>query len=231
MKKFFKLAQADPAGAALPPPPPPPPAAMGAPPPMPMPPLGGADPMAGLGSTPPPPAPAGTDRQEIIGPIKTITQIFYDMDVAKFIQNNLASDSKDLAELIWIDYGGKENGDVDPAHVGTRVEDDAKKTPEEAGKDRKSTEDSKWQRLEKGKTIGDIISYEDLGKMTEGLIYGVMQKANVAGAAPPGGAPPGGGLMASSKARIIIAKILEKQGDYYLSDTIIKEFFKNLSSN
>jgi hypothetical protein len=153
------------------------------------------------------------------------------MDVAKFIQNNLTVDSKDLAEKIWTDYGGDENGEVIPQNTGKRTEESAKNSPEDAGKERKATEDSKWERLEDGTTIGDIVSYEDLGKITEGLIYGVIQKANAAGAAPPGGAPPGGGLMASSKARIIIAKASEKLGDYYLSDTIIKDILKNLSSN
>jgi hypothetical protein len=82
--------------------------------------------------------------------------------------------------------------------------------------------------LEKGKTIEDIISYDDLGKVVEGLIFGVIQKASASAAAPPGAAPMGGGLLASNKARIIIAKALEKEYEFFLTDTIIKDILKSI---
>ncbi len=231
MKHFFKVAQvADPAAAAPPPPPPPePPAAPlggGMPPLGPTPPMG-ADLMGGMGAPPPPPPPSsGADRQEIIGPIKSLAQIFYDMDVAKFIQNNLHVDSDKLTKKIWTEYGGKENGKENSTNSGTRTEKNNDLSPEDAAKERKSTEESKWERFEKGKNIGDIISYDDLGKVVEGLIYGVVQKASAAAMAPPGGAPMGGGIMAANRARIIIAQALEKQGEFYLSDTIINNILK-----
>ena len=227
MKRFYKIAQlADPAAAAPPPPPPsaPPPALGEGMPPMPMPPMG-ADPMGGMGAPPPPAAPAG-DRQEIIGPIKSLAQIFYDMDVAKFIQNNLHIDHEKLAKKIWEEYGGKPNGDSNEANVGKRTEKNTELTPEDAAKERESTEQSKWQRFEKNKNISDIISYDDLGKVVEGLVYGVIQKASAAAAAPPGGGPMGGGIMAANKARIIIAQALEKQGEFKLSDTIINNILQ-----
>ena len=54
--------------------------------------LGGL-PDLGMALGVPPPAtpmagPTMGDRQEIIGPIESPTQIFYDMDVANFIENN-----------------------------------------------------------------------------------------------------------------------------------------------
>jgi len=230
MKHLFKVAQvADPAAAAPPPPPPPaPPAAplgggmppLGPPPPM------GADLMGGMGAPPPPPPSSGTDRQEIIGPIRSLAQIFYDMDVAKFIQNNLHVDNDKLTKKIWTEYGGKENGKANFANIGKRTDKNNDLSPEDAAKERKSTEESKWERFEKGKTIADVISYDDLGKVVEGLIYGVIQKSSAAAMAPPGGAPMGGGIMAANRARIIIAQALEKQGEYCLSDTIINDILE-----
>jgi hypothetical protein len=232
MKHFFKVAQlTDPAATPAPPPPPPPmdPGLGGGMPPSPMAPMGmppmGADPMGGMGAPPPTPQASG-DRQEIIGPIKSLAQIFYDMDVAKFIQNNLHVDHDKLTKKIWADYGGKENGKANFANVGKRTEKNNDLTPEEAAEERSSTEDSKWERFEKGKTIADVISYDDLGKVVEGLVYGVIQKASAAAAAPPGGAPMGGGIMAANKARIIIAQALEMQGEYQLSDTIINNILE-----
>ena len=179
------------------------------------------DPMAGL----PPSAPS--ERQEIIGPITSLSQIFYDMDVAKFIQNNLHIGPQKLTKKIWTDYGGKPDGKANFSNTGNRTEDNLKLSTDDASKERKDTEDSKWKRFEKNKTISDIISYDDLGKVVEGLIYGVIQKANASAAAPAGGAGgPMGGILASNKARIIIAKNLEKEGNYYLSDTIIKDLIK-----
>jgi len=241
MKKFLRVAQADPLAGGLPTTPPAPaPVAdpmaglgAGAPPATPLPGLSPsplADPMAGLGTTPAPPQTPGIERQEIIGPITSIAQIFYDMDIAKFIQNNLQINSDKLAKKIWLDYGGKENGQINQSNVGKRTDSNNELSPEKAAEERKNTDKSKWERLEKNKNIGDIISYDDLGKVVEGLIYGVVQKSNAASMAPPGGAPMGGGLMASNKARIIIAKNLEKQGQFKLSDTIIKELIKKLSS-
>lgn len=205
--------------------PPAPPMGLGAPP-MPTPlPGPGIDPMGGMGAPPPPPS--STERQEIIGPITSLSQIFYDMDIAKFIQNNLHIDSNELTQKIWSDYGGKENGKTDPDKTGNRTDKNLKLSPEDAAEERKSTEKSKWKRFQKNKNISDIISYDDLGKIVEGLIYGVVQKASSAAMAPAGAAPMGGGIMAANKARIIIAKNLENQGLYHLSDTIIKNILSN----
>jgi hypothetical protein len=193
------------------------------------PPMGGlSDPMAGPGMGAPAAPPPSGDRQEIIGPINSVAQIFYDMDVAKYIQNNLQVDSKKLSRKIWLDYGGKENGQADKSKIGDRTDTDLELSPEDAKKERDLTEKTKWKRLEKGKTIEDIISYDDLGKVVEGLIFGVIQKASASAAAPPGAAPMGGGLLASNKARIIIAKALEKEYEFFLTDTIIKDILKSI---
>lgn len=171
-------------------------------------------------------APAMGDRQEILGPIKSLTQIFYDMDIANFIENNIQFDSDDITRLVWAEYGGGKDGKKDNSKLGKRIDQNTDNSPEEAKNERDSTKNSKWERLEKGKSIEDIVSYSDLGKVVSGLMYGVTMKMIAQGAAPPGGgsAP----MMASNKARIIIAKNLDREYLFRESDTIINEIYKKL---
>ena len=191
---------------------------------------GGMPDMSSLFGAPAPPAapmaaPALGDRQEIIGPIESPTQIFYDMDVANFIENNLQFDADALAKKIWSEYGGTEEGRRDNAKLGERTDDFSDNPPEEAKAERESTEDTKWKRLKKGTSIEDIISLSDLGKMVSGLIYGVTQKIFSQGAAPVVG---GMGAMAANRARIVIAKNLEKEYLFKESDTIIKQLINKI---
>lgn len=227
MGKLFRAAQyasapADQAPSPAPPPVADPLAGMGGGMP-PMPPSMGmpTDPMAASAPAPMPPPPAG-ERQEIIGPISSPSQMFYDMDLARYIQNNLQLDADALAKKVWESYGGKPNGQPDASKIGTRTDSFTDHTPEQAQAERTATENSKWKRLEAGKTIADIVSYDDLGKIVSGLIFGVIQKVITQSMAPPGGA-----AMASNRARIIIAKNLEKEYLFKQSDAIIKEIFKN----
>ncbi len=188
----------------------------------------------GLPSPPPAPSapmasPTGGERQEILSPIESISQIFYDMDVVNFVENNLHINANELTRKIWLDYGGKENGKSDQTKVGQRTEEATDIEPDQAKKERDETEDSKWERLKSGKTIEDIISYADLGKMVEGIIFGVVQKVFTAGQAPAGGAGGGMPSFASNKARIIIAKNLEREYLFKQSDTMIKEIINKIN--
>ena len=61
--------------------------------------------------------------------------------------------------------------------------------------------------------------------MVSGLIYGVTQKIFLQGAAP---APGGMGAMAANRARIVIAKNLEKEYLFKESDTIIKQLINKI---
>jgi hypothetical protein len=194
--------------------------------------LGGMPDLSSMLGGPPAPsapmaAPAMGDRQEIIGPIESPTQIFYDMDVANFIENNLQFDADSLTKKIWLGYGGTEEGKKDNSKLGERTDDFADHSPEEAQAEREATEDSKWKRLKKGTSIEDIISFSDLGKMVSGLIYGVTQKIFAQGAAPVGGA--GGGMaMAANRARIILANNLDREYLFKESDTIIKQLINKI---
>jgi hypothetical protein len=230
---LFKKAQVQgdfPGAEAAPAPAPPPATPNMAPPAAPAPSLGGL-PDLGMALGAPPPAtpmagPTMGDRQEIIGPIESPTQIFYDMDVANFIENNLQFDADALAKKIWLEYGGTEDGKKDSSKLGKRSDEFSDNTPEQAQAEREATEDTKWERLIKGTSIEDIISFSDLGKMVSGLIYGVTQKIFAQGAAPAAG---GGGMaMAANRARIIIAKNLEREYLFKESDTIIKQLINKI---
>ncbi len=66
----------------------------------------------GLPSPPPAPStpmasPTGGERQEILSPIESISQIFYDMDVVNFVENNLHINANELTRKILLDHGGK----------------------------------------------------------------------------------------------------------------------------
>lgn len=229
----FKSAQVDPlAGGPALPPTPPPAAPLGAPMAPMMPPMGMADPtMPMAGAVPAPPPSQGSDvenRQEIIGPINSVAQIFYDSAISNFIQNNMQMDSEDIARKIWADYGGNEDGSANLSNIGKRTKENKKFSPEKAKEERDRTENSKWERLAEGLTIEDIVSFQDLGKLTQGLMYGIIMKAGAAAAAPPGGAPPALASIRANKFRIIIAKQLEKEYLFKESDTIIKDIYKNL---
>lgn len=195
----------------------------------------GAPDMGGMGLGAPPPAPApmaapaGGERQEIIGPIESVSQIFYDLDIVNFVENNLHINPSELTRKIWLDYGGKENGKADQTKKGKRTEDSVNNDPDKAKAEIDQTEDSKWERLKSGKTIEDVISYSDLGKMIEGVIFGVVQKAFAAGQAPAGATAGGMPSFASNKARIIIAKNLEREYLFRQSDTMIKEIINKIN--
>lgn len=159
-----------------------------------MPPLGG-DPMGGLGAPPggemgPPGDPTTSERPEISGPLKSIGEVLYDFNTEEYIALHPDKTEEEIAMQIWEDYGGSPNGiDGDPNKTGNRTEKDLQKSPEETKKERLETEDSKWERLEKGKNISDFTSLGELSGLMESMVFGMIKKYK----APAGGAPGGGG--------------------------------------
>lgn len=168
--------------------------------------------------------PTSGGRQEILGPIESPTQIFYDMDIANFIENNIHFSVDDLTKLIWEEYGGSEEGRKDPSKLGARSDNSAKASPEDAQAEREATEKTKWKRLPEGKSIEDIISYSDLGKIVSGLLYGITTKIALQSAAPAGGTA----MASTNRVRIIIAKNLDREYLFKQSDTIINEIYKKI---
>lgn len=177
-----RFAQAPPPDAAPP---------VGAPP-MAPPPMGGMPPppMGGMPGMPPPPgAPPSGPRQELIGPLDSVSKILYDYDIGTVVDGNAARDAEELALEVWKAYGGTEMGDDVESKTGNRTPESTKAAPEKQEAEHKATEDSRWQRLPFGKTIEDITTLDELSEILSGLILGAV-KAKAPAAAPPGGMPP-----------------------------------------
>ena len=84
------------------------------------------DPMAGLGA-PPPVAPtagpgmAGGNAEKIIRiPLTNLGLILADAQIEKKLMEDFEDNELDLANEIWIQYGGQENGGVVDSRVGKR---------------------------------------------------------------------------------------------------------------
>jgi hypothetical protein len=189
--KFIRLSQMPPAGAAPTAPAP----AMGAPP------MG--DPMMGAPMAGPMGAPMGVppmvqpmssppDRMEISSSLDTLGQILYDVDIKEFIANHVGEELENIAGQIWEMYGGDQRGNADPNKVGKRSEHTLE--GETAVKEREATENSRWERLPKGKIITDICSLDELQKSMSGSAMGTIkeniQEAGGGAAAAGGGMPP-----------------------------------------
>jgi len=160
--------------------------------PMAPPPMGGMPPppMGGMPGMPPPPgAPPSGPRQELIGPLDSVSKILYDYDIGTVVDGNAARDAEELALEVWKAYGGTEMGDDVESKTGNRTPESTKAAPEKQEAEHKATEDSRWQRLPFGKTIEDITTLDELSEILSGLIFGAV-KAKAPAAAPPGGMPP-----------------------------------------
>ena len=173
----------DPMGGGMPPMPP----GGGMPPPPggEMPPMGAAP----MGMPPGPPPPTGPPP--IAGPIDSIGEIVYDANLDKYIAEHTDEDENEIALSIWEDYGGNQDGTVDPDKKGRRSDADANRPPEAVQQEIKDTADRKWERLEDGKTVADITSLEELIGIMKTMIFGTVKKYSTPPAPPPGaGAPP-----------------------------------------
>lgn len=197
-------------------PPPPPPAAM--PPAMPAP-MGGMPPMPPAMAAPT----ANTPRQELVGPLDSVSKVLYDYDIGTAVDGNAARDAEDLALEVWKTYGGTDIGDGIESKSGERTDNSVKQSPEQQETEQKNTDDSRWKRLPKGKTIEDITSLEELSDILSGLVMGAV-KSKAAPPAPPGGMMPPMASVVSLLHRY--AKIAESRGSYGVADqldSILKE--------
>ena len=180
----------------------------------------GMDPMMGMGGAPTatmsaPGAPGG-QREEIGSPLNELGKILYDIDIQTIIFDKLGESAEDIALYVWTTYGGEETGTVNDLHIGKRIpRKDV--SPEDEEKEQKRTEDSRWERLPKDQTIGDITSLEELSDTIKGIALNVAKNVGKA----QGGGPPGMGGMASRYIRFVkTAEILDKQGKHYLVDLL-----------
>ncbi len=186
--------------------------------------MGGAAP--GAPPVQPMAAPAqAPPRPEINGPLDSLSKLLYDVDITKLIENHGGDKPDEIALEVWKTFGGEPNGmDDKKQNLGERTKENDQLGPEDAVKERSNTEDEKWKRLPKGKSISDITSLDDMAKSMQGISLGTVKQETKerggAGAAPPGGAPPGAPPMptAATNSRVILSRSLDKLGYYRQAD-------------
>lgn len=165
-------------------------------------------------------------RKELTVPLSSIGQILYDADATEIVENNISSSPQEISTKIWMMYGGDEMGGADSNKVGERSEEPLEGETIEI--ERKNTQDARWKRLPKGKTIADVIGKDDLEQMMTSFIMSTIKKTateSAGAAAPPGGGMPP--MMAKSNLDTIrLAQILDNCG--YFSDA---DYFDSFIQN
>lgn len=180
------------------------------------------DPMAGMGMAMPaapmamPAAPAEAQKQIKI-PLSNLGLILADAGIEIKLMEQLEDNEQDIANKIWVQYGGTEDGDVEEGRVGKR------KANEEADDaEIKATDKSRWERLPEGQNLQDLeITLEDFANAVKFLSYGFAKnKGKEQGAGAAGGGMPG---MASRKLEnmVKLAHNFDLFGMYSVADRIL----------
>jgi hypothetical protein len=200
MSKFTRLAA----------PPPLPPPGMGAP----MPPLPPMPPPPGM-APPPGGATSNTNQKAIREPLTNLGLILADAEIEKMLMEEMQFDEREIANKIWIMYGGDEDGGVVEGHVGKR-KDDQEINDEEIT----DTKKKRWERLPFGQSLIDLeIELDDMANAVKYLSFGFSKnKSKEQGAGGPGGMP-----MASLKLEnmVKLARNLDFYGLYSVADRIM----------
>lgn len=198
MFKFIRVAAPPP----LPPPPP-----MGGLPPMP--------PMPGMAPPPPGGAQSSSNQKAIREPLSNLGLILADAEIEKMLMEEMQFNEREIANKIWIMYGGDEEGGVVDGHVGKR-KDDQEITDEEI----KATEETRWKRLPFGQNLIDLeIELDDVANAVKFLSFGFAKNKSK----EQGGGAPGGMPMASLKLEnmVKLARNLDFYGLYNVADRIL----------
>lgn len=213
--QIIRISQAEPGAAPITAPapeaPPPPPMGMGAPPPLPM---GGSSPASAPGG------PATSFTNGIPFPLENIGMILIDVNAEKMLKETFSSSpnigttsAEEIANKIWMMYGGNKKGGVYKFRTGKR-KPDAEVDEQEI----KRTKKNRWERLPDGKTMATLevpITLSDMQKAIQALSFGL---AKAKSKEQPSG---GGGMMASKNDQFIkLAETFDKFGYYRLTDCI-----------
>ena len=183
-----------------------------------MPPMGGPPtaPMAAPGA-----APAATTREEIGSPLRELGQILYDVDIETLLSQKIGSETSEVAQDIWVMYGGNIIGGIEEEKTGKRI-DKKDVSPENEESEQEKTEDSRWERLPEGQKISDITSLDELDATVQGIAGDLAAKKKKEQA---GGGAGGGMPMASIKLQLIkLAQRYDKAGRYSFADILEKPF-------
>ena len=179
------------------------------------------DPMAGMGAPPPVattagPGMAGGNAEKIIRiPLTNLGLILADAQIEKKLMEDFEDNELDLANEIWIQYGGKENGGVVSSRIGKRIDgqevDDA---------EIERTEKSRWERLPDGKSLDDIdVELSDFANAIKYLSFGFSKNKAKEQPAPGGGMP---GMASRNLENMVkLARNLDSMGLYRIADRMM----------
>ena len=179
------------------------------------------DPMAGMGMPAAPmamPAPAdpASAQKQITVPLANLGLILADAEIEKRLLEQLEDNEQGIANDVWLQYGGEEDGGVDSEKRGKRSDEEA--TEEEI----KATDKTRWERLPVGQNLLDLeITLDDFANAVKFLSFGFAKnKGKEQGAGPAGGGMPG---MASRKLdnMVKLAHNLDLLGMYSVADRIL----------
>jgi hypothetical protein len=179
------------------------------------------DPMMGMGMPAAPmampAAPPASSQKQIKIPLSNLGLILADAGIELKIMEQLEDGGQDIANKIWLQYGGEEDGNVDEEKRGKRND-----TEEATDEEIKNTDKTRWERLPVGQNLLDLeITLDDFANAVKFLSFGFAKnksKEQAGGAA--GGGMPG---MASRKLDIMVklAQNLDLFGMYSVADRIL----------
>lgn len=181
------------------------------------------DPLAGMGmpAAPaampgPPPAPDSGQKQ-IKVPLANLGLILADAEIEKKLLEQLEDNEQGIANDVWMQYGGEEDGGVDAEKRGKR------KDSEEASEEEiKATDKTRWERLPEGQNLLDLeITLDDFANAVKFLSFGFAKnKGKEQGGGAAGGGMPG---MASRKLEnmVKLAHNFDLLGMYSIADRIL----------
>jgi hypothetical protein len=188
-------------------------------------PMGMLGPDLGMGGAPPPMPTAptampGPTEKIIKQPLTNLGLILADAKIEQMLMEYLGSDELEIANEVWEMYGGNEDGSVDEAKTGKRLED------KEASDDEiEDTKNTRWQRLPQNKTLMTLNPPVTLDKMHNAIKYLSFGFAKNKSKEQGAGGPGGGGMpgLASHNYRnmVKIAKILDDLGYYNITDRLM----------
>ncbi len=188
-------------------------------------PMGMLGPDLGMGGAPPPMPTAptampGPTEKIIKQPLTNLGLILADAKIEQMLMEYLGSDELEIANEVWEMYGGNEDGSVDEAKTGKRLED------KEASDDEiEDTKNTRWQRLPQNKTLLSLNPPVTLDKMHNAIKYLSFGFAKNKSKEQGAGGPGGGGMpgLASHNYRnmVKIAKILDDLGYYNITDRLM----------
>ena len=182
------------------------------------------DPMMGMGmgmpavpmAMPAPAEPASAQKQIKI-PLANLGLILADAEIEKKLLEKLEDNEQGIANDVWMQYGGEEDGGVNQSRRGKRT-DSEEATDEEI----KATDKTRWERLPVGQNLLDLeITLDDFANAVKFLSFGFAKnKGKEQGAGPAGGGMPG---MASRKLdnMVKLAHNLDLLGMYSVADRIL----------